>query len=65
MNWSSVVHEFRVQAGGTVMVEIMDPNGEQEVNVYRLDGEDLLMTHYCGGGSRTRVQRQAELYPSG
>lgn len=46
------VHELTVAAAGSVVVEVMDPGGEREVNVYYLVGGDLLLTHYCGGGSQ-------------
>ena len=52
----SVVHEFRVAAGGSVMMEIMDPEGEREINIYHVDGTDVVMTHYCGGGSQPRLR---------
>jgi hypothetical protein len=53
---SPVVHEFRVAAGGSVVMEMMDPEGEREVNMYHLDGDDLVMTHYCGGGSQPTLR---------
>jgi len=53
---SPVVHEFHVSAGGTVVMEIMDPDGEREINVYYVDGDDLLLTHYCGGGNQPTLR---------
>jgi hypothetical protein len=53
---SSVVHEFRVVAGESVVMEIMDPDGEREINMYHVDGNDFVMTHYCGGGSQPRLK---------
>lgn len=53
---SSVVHEFRVVAGGSIVMEIMDPEGEREINMYHVDGTDVVMTHYCGGGSQPRLK---------
>ena len=53
---SSVVHKFRVVAGESVVMEIMDPDGEQEINMYHVNGNDVLMTHYCGGGSQPRLK---------
>jgi hypothetical protein len=55
-----VVHEFHVSAGGTVVLEIMDPEGEREVNIYYLDGDDLLMTHYCGGGNQPTLKLERD-----
>jgi hypothetical protein len=53
---SSVVHEFLVVAGDSVVMEIMDPEGEREINMYHVDGTDVVMTHYCGGGSQPRLK---------
>ena len=53
---SSVVHEFRVVAGESVVMEIMDPDGEREINMYHVNGNDFVMTHYCGGGSQPRLK---------
>jgi hypothetical protein len=53
---SPVVHEFHVSSGGSVVLEIMDPEGEREVNIYYLDGDELLMTHYCGGGNQPTLR---------
>jgi hypothetical protein len=55
-NSSSVVHEFRVVAGESVVMEIMDPEGEREINMYHVNGTDVVMTHYCGGGSQPRLK---------
>jgi hypothetical protein len=57
---TSVTHEYHVMAGGTVLLEIMDPGGEREVNVYHLDGDDLLMTHYCGGGTQPTLRLERD-----
>jgi hypothetical protein len=37
-------------------MEIMDPEGEREINMYHVDGTDVVMTHYCGGGSQPRLK---------
>ena len=49
-------HVFTVVSGGTVVMEVMDPDGEREVNLYFLDGEDLVLDHYCGAGNRPRLK---------
>ena len=52
-----VVHEFRVAAAGTVVMETMSPGGEGEmINMYHLDGDDLVLTHYCAGGNQPRMR---------
>ena len=57
---SPVVHEFHVSAGGSVVLEIMDPEGEREINVYHLVGDDLLLTHYCGGGNQPTLKLERD-----
>ena len=56
------VHEFQVSAAGTVVMETMAPGTEYEmINMYHLDGEDLVLTHYCAGGNQPtmRLDREA------
>lgn len=50
-------HEIRVSAAGTVVMETMSPGTEHEmINMYHLDGEDLLLTHYCAGGNQPQMR---------
>lgn len=51
-----IVHEFTVAAGDSVVMEVMDPDGERELNAYHLVDGDLMLTHYCGGGSQPRLE---------
>ena len=37
-------------------MEIMDPEGEREINMYHIHGTDVVMTHYCGGGNQPRLK---------
>ena len=56
-----VVHEFRVSAAGTVVMETMGPGTDQEmINMYHLDGEDLMLTHYCAGGNQPTMRLDQE-----
>jgi len=50
------VHEFTVAAGDSVVMEIIDPGGERELNVYHLVEGDLMLTHYCGAGIQPRLK---------
>ena len=55
-----VVHEFEVTASGHVLMERMGPNTDYEmVNMYHLDGEDLVLTHYCSSGNQPRMKFNA------
>lgn len=52
-----VNHVFRVSANGSVVQEVMNEGTEHEmINMYHLDGDDLLMTHYCAGGNQPRMK---------
>ena len=56
-----VVHDFRVSAAGTVVMETMGPGTEHEmINMYHLDGEDLVLTHYCAGGNQPTMKLNRE-----
>ena len=56
-----VVHEFRVSAAGTVVMETMGPGTEHEmINMYHVDGDDLVVTHYCAGGNQPLMRLNRE-----
>jgi hypothetical protein len=43
---------YKVSAAGSAVVETMLPGTEHEmVTVYTLDGDNLLLTHYCAAGN--------------
>lgn len=51
------VAEFRVSSGGSVVRELMFPGQAHEMtNMYALDGDALLVTHYCAGGNQPRMR---------
>ena len=50
-------HVFQVSANGTVVMETMFPGTEHEmINMYHLDGDSLMLTHYCAGGNQPRMR---------
>lgn len=52
-----VVHEFRVSANGSVVMETMNPGTEHEmINMYHLDGDALVLTHYCAGSNQPTMK---------
>ena len=52
-----IVHEFEVTANGHVLMERMGPDTDYEmINMYHLDGSDLVLTHYCSGGNQPRMK---------
>lgn len=49
--------KYRVTAGGTAVEEILFPGTPKEmVSVYFLDGDQLMMTHYCMLGNQPRMK---------
>lgn len=47
---------YKVMSGGSAMVETLMPKGEPNmVTVYHLDGDKLMMTHYCSAGNQPRM----------
>ena len=51
---------FALTSGGSVVRETMFPGTEHEmVNMYALDGDGLVMTHYCAGGNQPTMRATA------
>ncbi len=52
-----VHHRFRVSAAGTVVMETMGPDSPHEmINMYHLDGDELVLTHYCAAGNQPTMR---------
>ncbi|MEM1177631.1 MAG: hypothetical protein AAGM22_04760 [Acidobacteriota bacterium] len=52
-----VRHEIQVSANGSVVMETMNPGTDHEmINMYHLDGDELVMTHYCAGGNQPTMK---------
>jgi hypothetical protein len=53
---------YKVTAAGSALMETFFPGSHHEmVSMYHLDGDDLVLTHYCAAGNqpRMRLDRQA------
>ena len=53
-----VASTFRITASGSTLMERMfpdSPDGYEMLNVYHLDGDRVLMTHYCSAGNQPRL----------
>lgn len=51
---------FAVSSAGSVVREIMFPGTEHEMtNLYHMDGDSLVLTHYCAGGNQPRMRAAA------
>lgn len=51
------VLRYRVTAGGSALVETVFPDQPHEmITVYHLDGDRLVLTHYCHCGNQPRMR---------
>ena len=51
---------FAVSSAGSVVRETMFPGTPHEMtNMYSLDGDELVMTHYCAGGNQPSMRAAA------
>ncbi|MCZ6835024.1 MAG: hypothetical protein O7G85_04550 [Planctomycetota bacterium] len=55
-----VVLTYRVTAGGSAVLETVFPGAEMEmVTLYHLDGDDLVLTHYCMLGNQPHMKSES------
>jgi len=47
---------FRETAGGSALMSEIHGHGEDMVTMFHMDGDRLLMTHYCGAGNQPRMK---------
>lgn len=47
---------YRVVSGGTAVMEDLQPSAENMITMYHLDGDALVLTHYCGLGNQPRMK---------
>ncbi len=54
----SVTHVFEVSAAGTLVMETMNPDSpdHEMINMYHVDGDELVLTHYCSAGNQPTMQ---------
>lgn len=56
-----IVSTSRVTAGGFAVIETVFPGTEHEmVTVYYMDGEDLVLTHYCVAGNQPHMRARRD-----
>lgn len=46
---------FKLTSNGSIVREIMFPGGNEMTNVYHMDGDKLVCTHYCAAGNQPRM----------
>jgi hypothetical protein len=48
---------YRLAAGGSVVMETLFPGSDHEmISMYHLDGDELVLTHYCSMGNQPRMK---------
>jgi hypothetical protein len=48
---------YRLASGGSVVMETLFPGGAHEmISMYYLEGERLVLTHYCAAGNQPRLR---------
>ena len=48
---------YQVSAAGSVVMETMMPGTDHEmINMYHLDGDELVLTHYCAAGNQPTMK---------
>lgn len=51
---------YQLVSGGSAVMETLMPKGEPDmITIYHLDGDKLMMTHYCSIGNQPRMQAEA------
>ncbi len=54
-----VISSIRVTSAGSAVQETLFPGTEHEmVTMYHLDGDDLVLTHYCSLGNQPRLKAE-------
>jgi hypothetical protein len=54
-----VISSIRVTSAGSAIQETMFPGSDHEmVTMYHLDGDDLVLTHYCSLGNQPRLRAE-------
>jgi hypothetical protein len=56
---------YRVIANGSAVLEHLYSPKEEMVTLYTLDGDRLLLTHYCGSGNQPRMVAERFNPPTG
>ncbi|HEY7462544.1 MAG TPA: hypothetical protein VIC59_11815 [Gemmatimonadota bacterium] len=50
---------YRFVSGGSAVLETLAPANEPEmVTLYHLDGDDIVLTHYCSAGNQPRLRAE-------
>lgn len=62
----TAVHDFSVTAAGSVVMEVMGAGTDHEmVNMYHMDGDDLVLTHYCAAQNQPTMMLDTEMLADG
>jgi hypothetical protein len=53
-----------ISSGSAVMESIMESSDMQMITLYHLDGDRLMMTHYCSAGNQPRMRADSTSSPT-
>src|ERR1051325_267339 len=54
--------QYRLTSAGQTVMETLFPGTSHEmISMYHLDGEELVMTHYCAMGNQPRMKLDAKI----
>ena len=60
-----VISTYRVTAGGSAVEEVLFAGTPHEmITLYHLDGDDLVLTHYCVTGNQPRMKAEKQTDPA-
>jgi hypothetical protein len=52
----TVTVSYRLVSNESALVETLSPPGEEMVTVYHIDGDSLMLTHYCAANNQPRMR---------
>jgi len=59
-----LVARWRSISGGTALEETLLPGAQEMVSIYHMDGDNLVMTHYCSMGNQPHLKATAASTPA-
>lgn len=60
-NKGKLAVEYQLTSGGHAVMERLFPGtGHEMITMYHLDGDKIMMTHYCAAGNNPRMHAQPE-----
>ena len=58
-NGTMIRYNYKIVSAGSAVMESIDEGGSQMVTLYYLDGDRLMLTHFCSANNQPRMQSDA------